>query len=311
MLGQRVGSTMNAELGKSNRASFLCAIPSEQGACWVALAALEFELSRVWDQARGAWPTIALRSEEFFTYLGQRAPEEATVATLGAVHTQDLYLACACAARMPSALIAFEAYCADEWRRARSKVSVSDAVAAETQQALRTRLFVSEEPGDEHIRRYSGSGALHAWYRTTAVRTLIDAARSASREPRSANDGDLDEHVAMVDMELDYLKRNYRAEFKESFHTALRTLSTEERNLLRYQLLEQLTLEQIGRIYGVHLTSIGRRLQKLRQQLLRETREGLRGRLGIDEGELDSIMRLIGSRLDVSLSTVLGETARS
>lgn len=300
---------MNPEFGTSNRASFLRAIPSEQGAGWEALAALESELSRSWEDAKRVWPTIAIHSEEFSSFLGQRAPAEATVAMLGALHTQDLYLTCACASRLPSALIAFEKHCADEWRRALSKVSVSDAVAAEAQQALRTRLFVSEVPGDEHIRRYSGSGALHAWYRTTAVRALIDAARSASRGPRSVTDSDLDEHVALVDLELDYLKRNYRAEFKESFHTALRTLSTEERNLLRYQLLEQLTLEQIGRIYGVHLTSIARRLQKLRQQLLHETREGLRGRLGVDEGELDSIMRLIGSRLDVSLSTVLGESA--
>ncbi len=299
---------MNAQPRTSLRELFLGALEPSSVAIWQGLASLGLELERIWATATEAWPDVAVSSEEFCSQLAKWAPPDASLSALAALHACDLYLALACASGQASALRAFEVHCADAWAQALSKVAVSAVVANETQQALRTRLFVGQKPGEEHIRRYSGRGDLRAWYRTTAIRALIDATRAQERH-RGVDDSDLDAHVAMVDLELDYLKRNYRAEFKASFHAALGTLTAEERNLLRYQLLEHLTLEQMGRIYGVHLTSIARRLQKLRTQLLHETRDGLRGRLGVDEGELDSIMRLIGSRLDVSLSSVLSENA--
>jgi RNA polymerase sigma-70 factor (ECF subfamily) len=287
------------------RSAFLASVPPAKSAAWEQIAELGRHLERAWEEARTVWPSFEVESEKFAGYLGERAPEEADVGGLDVRQTTDLYLACGCSSGQHRALLAFEKYCEQEWGRGTARYSLQASQALEIKQSLRTRLFVSSETHSGHIRRYSGKGALRAWYRTTVVRATIDYLRANDRQQRLHEQGDLDEHVALVDLELDYLKRNYREDFKHSFHAALRSLTSEDRNLLRYQLIEELTLEEIGLIYGLHLSSIARRLQKLREQLLTSTRAHLQERLGVGGGELDSIMRLIGSRLDVSISSVL------
>jgi RNA polymerase sigma-70 factor (ECF subfamily) len=292
------------------QSAFLASLPEEKRAAWQKVAGLAAELEQLWSSALLAWSGVAVDSEEFAGYLGARAPEVAGEGVLQTLHTADLYLACACSKGQEQALAAFEDHCGGEWERGVARFSLQGSQSAEIRQALRTRLFVAAEQEAAHIQRYSGKGAIQAWYRTTIVRATIDYLRASDRQQRLHVSRDLDDHVALVDLELDYLKRNYREEFKQSFHAALRALTSEERNLLRYQVLEELTLEEIGRIYGLHLTSIARRLQKLRQLLLASTREHLQKRLRVDDEELESIMRLIGSRLDVSISAVLGGVSR-
>lgn len=300
---------MSTEDTTSLRDVFIAELKEPLQEAWAQTDGLEQHLATCVQQAQRTWPTLALATEEFVRYLAARAPSEPGLAALEAMHSSDLFLACACCSGQSNALRAFDEHCAQEWERGTGRFSLQPSQAAEVRQALRTRLFVANEPGGEHIRRYSGKGAIAAWYRTTAVRATIDALRSSNREPQAQRLDDLDDHVALVDLELDYLKRNYRQEFKESFHAALRSLATEDRNLLRYQVIENLTLEEIGRLYNLHLTSIARRLSKVRLKLLESTREQLQSRLGVDDVELDSIMRLIGSRLDVSIEAVLAHAS--
>lgn len=301
---------MSNPLETSMPAAFLASLPEEKRAAWQKVARLGVELAQLWSNAAVGWADVSVDSEKFAEYLGARAPEVAGEGVLQTLHTADLYLACACSHGQEQALAAFEEHCGREWERGIARFSLQAAESAEIRQALRTRLFVAAEQEAAHIQRYSGKGAIQAWYRTTTVRATIDYLRATDRQQRLHVSRDLDDHVALVDLELDYLKRNYRQEFKQSFHAALRALTSEDRNLLRYQVLEELTLEEIGLIYGLHLTSIARRLQKLRQLLLASTREHLQERLRVDDEELESIMRLIGSRLDVSISAVLGGVSK-
>lgn len=282
------------------REAFLASVVEPARADWLQVAELGPQLLSLWETAKAAWPTFAVSSEKFAMYLGDRAPAAASGCALQALHTTDLYLACACSVGAQNALVAFEKHCANEWNRGVARLSLTETDATELKQTLRTRLFVASTESGEQIRRYSGRGAIRAWYRTTVVRAAIDYRRASDRMEHNQALHELDEQVAFVDLELDYLKRNYRDEFKHCFHEALRSLTSEERNLLRYQLLEELSLA------GLHLSSIARRLERLRERLLERTREHLQQRLGVDAGELDSIMRLIGSRLDVSISAVLG-----
>ena len=82
-------------------------------------------------------------------------------------------------------------------------------------------------------------------------------------------------------------------------------LTEQERNLLRFSLLDSLTYEQIAAIYTVHRVTIRRWMSKLRDKLLDQTRGILSERLDVDQAELDSIVRLINSELHVSISRLL------
>jgi RNA polymerase sigma-70 factor, ECF subfamily len=75
--------------------------------------------------------------------------------------------------------------------------------------------------------------------------------------------------------------------------------------LLRYNVLEGLNIEEIGKIYGVHRATVARWITAARESILGRTRDELERRFGITAVEIDSIVRLVQSRLDVSMERVL------
>jgi RNA polymerase sigma-70 factor (ECF subfamily) len=78
-------------------------------------------------------------------------------------------------------------------------------------------------------------------------------------------------------------------------------LSDRQRTILRQQLLDGLSIDEIGALYRIHRATAARWLEQARQQVLENTRALLLERLQVRPQELDSIIRLIRSRLEVSL----------
>ena len=118
---------------------------------------------------------------------------------------------------------------------------------------------------------------------------------------------DLDAQIADGNLELDFLKREYRAEFRIAFAEAMTELSAKERNLLRYHFVQTLTIDQIGAIYRVHRVTAFRWLRSARQALVSATRRRVAKRLDVQPAEVDSILRLVQSQLELSVERVLGD----
>jgi RNA polymerase sigma-70 factor (ECF subfamily) len=141
----------------------------------------------------------------------------------------------------------------------------------------------------------------------TAVRAFLDEKRRVSR--REKEEVGVAEPLLDLpsgdDWELDFLKQHYREAFKLAFADAVAGLTSEERNILRFHAVEGLSIDQIGTVYAMHRSSVARRLQGARRALLEATRAGLVERIRVERTELDSIMGLIQSRLDVSLDRLL------
>ena len=107
------------------------------------------------------------------------------------------------------------------------------------------------------------------------------------------------------DPELQMLKNKYRDEFKSAFQAAFSDLNAEDRNLLRYYYVTDLTLMQIAAISGVKHNTISRRLAKVRGGLLVGTRDRLIQLAGIRHTQFESIVRLVQSQLNVSMYRML------
>jgi RNA polymerase sigma-70 factor (ECF subfamily) len=106
------------------------------------------------------------------------------------------------------------------------------------------------------------------------------------------------------DLELGYLKRRYAATFQEAFREALAAIPTKDRLLLKQRLRHHLSLEDMGAIYAVHASTVSRRVAEARERLVAETRDAMMRRLNVGRAEVSSILRLIYSEVDVTLSTV-------
>src|SRR5262245_6981403 len=70
---------------------------------------LESGLAAAWEAGRAAWPQVALPAEPFVQHIAERLPAGADpMQVLRDLHAADLFLACACCRRDPSALELFE-----------------------------------------------------------------------------------------------------------------------------------------------------------------------------------------------------------
>jgi RNA polymerase sigma-70 factor (ECF subfamily) len=175
-------------------------------------------------------------------------------------------------------------------------------LADDVRQMLREKLFVGSAKTAPKIAEYAGTGALASWFRVTAMRTVLNLVRGAKEVPL---DGDmvLDASCGQPDAEMELLKRRYRAEFKAAFAETVRTLAPRERNLLRYAYAEGLGSDDLAVIYGVHRTTVNRWLADVRAALVSGIRAAMTRELRVGKQELESILRLIQSQLEVTLGT--------
>lgn len=274
---------------------------------------LERRLIEIVADAEAAWPELDLPPDEFVAYLAARlrAGEEAS-AQLATVRAADLYLACGCARSDARALQGFDRQYRRDTMRLAAQSVLPALTAEDAVQRIWQKLFVGSGSRGPRIASYGGRGSLKSWVHATVTRALIDM----SREGKKVKQGVCFEDDALWglqatggDPEVGYLKETYVGEFTAAFRLAIAALTPRQRNLLRQHLVHSLSIDQLGTLYHIHRSTAARQLVGAREALLRETKGNLRRKLDIGRDEVDSIMRLIESRLDISLRNLFGSAA--
>jgi len=252
--------------------------------------------------AHAAWPALALPDADFVAYLAARLPKEDVAEAFANVHAADLYLAAACAHGLAGAASAFEArYMASlDGVLSRAGADARD----ELRQRLREKLLVSAPGTLPRIAEYGGRGPLAGWLKVVASRLALDFLRA--REPQSPDGDDLLALPAEgVDPELAHLRDRYREELKIAMREAATALGPRPRNVLRLHYIDGLTMEEIAALHRVHRITVVRWVTDAREALASTTRLVLLQRFGIGKKELDSILGLMRSQLDLSIRALL------
>jgi RNA polymerase sigma-70 factor (ECF subfamily) len=259
--------------------------------------------------AREKWPDATVDDDALAAVLGdhlraQRDP----AAALTRLRIDDLLLAQWCATGDPRAIAAFERAHKADVEGVLARFRRLAMTHEELLQILRIKLFVAVGEKPPRITEYSGFGFLQNWLRVTALRAMVDAARSekARRLEELLADDDL---LGVPALGPDIAARVSRDEvsraIKQAFARAVSELAPRQRNFLRHAHVDQLTLEQIAATYGIHRATVARTLAQARADLVAATRSALAEQLGLDAAALDSVVRAADSRIDLSLSRVL------
>jgi RNA polymerase sigma-70 factor (ECF subfamily) len=258
-------------------------------------------LAEVLRTARAAWPSVELEDDVFVAHLARHLPDGVPLETaLRQTNTDDLYLACACAQGDLRAIAAFESHCLGVVDSAVSRHGVGSDIVAEVKQAVRERALVGGS-APPRIAGFSGRGDLRGWVRVMATRESILLAKRARREMPVDDEELLHAFVTPGDAELDRAKQEYAGEFKRAFDAALQSLPAREQTLLRQHVIDGLSIDQLGALYHVHRATAARNLERARQAVLSATRAQMMGRLKVRPSELDSILRMIRSKLEITL----------
>ncbi len=298
-----------AELGER----FCEAVEAARGAFDPDLPGLEPRLNEAWQRAHDAVEHVDIDPGDFAHHLGSiyARKERRASATewLAELEIADVYLACACVRGDGAAVERFDEQYSSLLLSIARRFPNSEHPPEDLVQSLHEQLLVGGVKQAPRLHRYAGRGALASWLRVTATRYFIDLQRTGSQTTYDATNFD-DKLLAELptdgaDHELRLLKETYRAEFKDAFQQAFESLTSDQRNLLRQRVVGELGVHQLGELYGVHGSTISRRLSAIHDRLSRRTLELLEQSLTVESAEVDSIMRLINSQLDVSLSRLL------
>jgi RNA polymerase sigma-70 factor (ECF subfamily) len=266
----------------------------------------EFEgrLAEVVAIGRAAWPGLEVSPATFAAFLGARSD-----VALRGLQVADLYLACACAERVPGALEAFDRHVGSAVAAFVRAVDPAPELLEEVSQSLKDKLFVGAPDRPARIGAYLGQGPLAAWVGVAAQRTALSLLRGETALARAHKRAWAKEPDLANDPELAHLKVRYKGVFEAAFRDAFRVLAARDRTILSLHLLSGLTLERVGAIYRVNASTIHRWLDRARATLLTETERLLQERLQVSSKEFVSLARLVGSQLDFSVASLLREDA--
>jgi RNA polymerase sigma-70 factor (ECF subfamily) len=254
-------------------------------------------------RGRAAFPALNLDQGTFAAHLARVADGEA-VATLA---VEDLYLASACLAGVPGAAAAFAASHGTTIRGAIARI-VRGADAADVERKFVDAMLFATDGSPGKLGAYGGRAPLGRWLSVSAQRAALGWVRSRRAESEARRAAAAESEVAggPVGIETGYLKERYRAAFEEALKEALARRPERERMLLRLHLVNGVRVDQIGKMFQVSQPTASRWLAAARAAVLDDVKSTLGSRLGVGADELASLAGLVASRLDLSLSQVLG-----
>lgn len=253
--------------------------------------------------ARGheAYPEIAIGDDVVEKHLAGRAPEDAGLPE----HDADVYLAIALAVQDAAALRVFEDKLVPHVDQALRRLRLPPNTKDEVRQTVRTDLLVGE--GAPKIADYAGRGELAGWLRVTATRKALTLLRKTNASREDSLDEMLLDHFpdASANPGKAHLRTKYTSELKRAIHEAFASLEVRQRNILRQHVLDELTIDDLSRLYRAHRATCARWLADARAELGKNTRKRLVASLGIDREEVDSLLRFLDSDIELSISRIL------
>jgi RNA polymerase sigma-70 factor (ECF subfamily) len=203
-----------------------------------------------------------------------------------------------------AALATFERDVAFEIEAAIAKVDRARDFITEVAQQVRIKLLVGDATTPPKIATYQGTGPLRAWVSIAALRVALNAKRE--KTPVANNDDVLADLVDREpDPELRHLTTLYRAEYKAALSGALAALSDRDRALLRLRFVSGLAIAQIGKLYGVHESTVSRWVKSAVDTAGDGARSRLVAALSITPETADSVARMVKSQLDFSIARLL------
>ena len=250
---------------------------------------------RLVERAQASWPELALDPSRFVARL--RELSSASIDDAEALHVGDLWLATAASTGDAKAIAALEETVMQPLlERMRGREHADDVA-----QLLRAQLLVGASP---RILGYAGRAPLERWLGVALARMLEHARRDASKHGAADDDGEL---AAATDLEHVLLRAEARAALADALRTAVSELDAEDRALLRLHVTDQLGIDELARLYGVHRATAARRVERARRELGRLTRRQLATRLALPPWEVDSLVRIVRSSFRSLVKTYLVE----
>ena len=282
-----------------------------QGAPWyrrsvMVHASASASWAELFRRGQVTYPRLALREAEFVAHLsGILARTELPLASAGDLRIGDLYLACACARRTAGSAETFREEHGGAIRTALRALLPIDS-ADEVEQQVYEDLLLGRAEKVPRIASYGGQGPLGRWVVVVAQRAGLMALRSDAVDARLRSQAAAARvRESALDHELTLIKALHLPEVDRALKLALQELSPRDRIVLHLHLTGDAGVVKLGRMYNVNASTVSRWLSKIRETLSAAVRRHLTANRGLSTSEMDSLIDLVQSQLDFSVSDLL------
>ena len=245
------------------------------------------------DAAERRWPAIQLSPAQFIAHLAPLIADD-VAGGLDKLHSDDLYLACACLQGDVAAGAIFEAEYLAPLRLPSLRAAAASDFLDDVRQMLREKVLAKGR-----IRGYSGKGPLGGWLRVAATRLGLDLESQARR--RQHIEAMPDEEVPAPPPEQALLDQRYRQPIEAAFEHAFAALDDEPRQLLRLHYIQGVSLQEMGDTLGVDRSTASRRVAAARDQLLAWVKRELGEALQLTPASIDTLVHALKSQLVITL----------
>lgn len=257
--------------------------------------------SASFERGRNAWPGLSLDQELYSLRLAATKIADVDLAE----RAEDIYLAVACACGDPGAHRLFEDHFLSQVPRFVSRFRLAPHLLDEVRQRVRMKQLLGAQPG---LSRYRGRGPLGGWVRTTAVRVASDVATQREQVITDSHRDLLDVWAAFDDgPEARTIKNFYRDKLTLALQDSLAALDAREKTLLRLHVIDQLSIDVIGRTFRVHRATAARWLAAIRRRVLDDLRARAALNWGVSTSDLRDLLCGLRDEIDVGVTRILAE----
>jgi len=229
---------------------------------------------------------------------------ESPATYLNSLRADDLALAIACRAGVTAAWDRFIAEYRPILYAAARAITREESAARELADSLWAELYGIEIRDGQRrslLDYFHGRSSLATWLRTIVAQRHIDQVRENARfdsieraaEPQIAADCEDPQHPIL-----------HRV-LESVLNDALRALSPRDQARLRYYYCDQLTVRQIGRIFGEHASNVSRKLERTRSELHDRVETALRSGHRLSDEQIQLCYDRAGEKLVFHLAAAL------
>ena len=211
-------------------------------------------------------------------YLPVEAAREGARELLVTLRVEELALARACAAGDEGAWQDFLTKFREKLYDAALAITKDDATGRELADSLYADLYGTASRDGRRVSKlesYTGRGSLEGWLRTVLAQEFVNRYR---RQRRLVSLEEKDEAGVQFAAAEPVAVVAVDARVEAATDEALARLSAEERFVLSAYFLDGRTLAEIGRMLGVHESTVSRKLEKITAALRKRIRSGLTAR---------------------------------
>ncbi|MGH7337990.1 MAG: RNA polymerase sigma factor, partial [Myxococcota bacterium] len=233
-------------------------------------------------------------------------------AYLDALHVEDLALAGACERGSPAAWEHFIIEYRGLLYRAARALLRDDSRAREIADSLWADLYGLEERDGRRrslFRYFHGRSSLAGWLRALVARRHVDV-RRAERRTESLDENASAERLADASAALDVAdpdRARYIECLRRALASAIAALEPRERLRLSCYHLQEMTLAEIGRLFGEHESTVSRKLDRARREIRKQVERTLRREERMSEEQIRLCYEYATEEWPYDLSRALSE----